>query len=84
MMGRQIQQQKLIFVSLEDLVPVNHLLKKIHRFVFFDFIYDIFSPYYLVNGRSPIDSVCMLYHSKNIPCYVGGGKIFRYKQELLC
>lgn len=31
----------MIFVSLEDLVPGNHLLKKIHRLVFFDFIYDL-------------------------------------------
>ena len=28
MMGRQMQQQELIFVSLEDLIPDNHLLKK--------------------------------------------------------
>ena len=59
MMGRQMQQQDLIFVSLEDLVPNNHLLKKIHRLVSFDFIYDILSPYYPINGRSSIDPVCM-------------------------
>lgn len=44
MMGRQMQQQELIFVSLEDLIPDNHLLKKIHRLISFDFIYDILSP----------------------------------------
>lgn len=33
MMGRQMQQKELIFVSLEDLVPSNHLIKKIHRLV---------------------------------------------------
>lgn len=59
MMGRQMQQQELIFVSLEDLVPSNHLLKKIHRLVSFDFIYDILSPYYPINGRPSIDPVCM-------------------------
>lgn len=58
-MGRQMQQQELIFVSLEDLVPNNHLLKKIHRLVSLDFIYDILSPYYLINGRTSIDPVCM-------------------------
>ena len=54
-----MQHQELNFVSLEDLVPVDHLLKKIHRFVFFDFIYDILSPYYPVHGRHSIDPVCM-------------------------
>ena len=59
MMGRQMQQQELIFVSLEDLVPSNHLLKKIHCLVSFDFIYDILSSYYPINGRPFIDPVCM-------------------------
>lgn len=59
MMGRQMQQQELIFVSLEDLVPSNHLLKTIHPLVSFDFIYDILSPYHSINGRRSIDPVCM-------------------------
>lgn len=59
MIGRQIQQQKLTFVSLEDFVPNNHLLKKIYRLVSFNFIYDLLSPYYPINGRPPlIRSVC--------------------------
>ena len=28
MMGHQMQQQELLFVSLEDIIPDNHLLKK--------------------------------------------------------
>lgn len=59
MMSQQMQQQELIFVSLEDLIPSNHLLKKIHRLVSFDFIYDILSPYYPINGRPSTDPVCM-------------------------
>lgn len=54
-----MQQQELIFVSLEDLVPSNHLLKKIYRLVSLDFTYDIFFPYYPTNGRPSIDPVCM-------------------------
>lgn len=59
MMGRQMQQQELIFVSLEDLIPDNHFLKKIHRLISFDFIYDILSPCYPIKGRPSIDPVCM-------------------------
>lgn len=59
MMVRQMKQQEFIFVSLEGLVPNNHLLKKIHRLVSFDFIYDILSTYYPINGRPCIDLICM-------------------------
>ena len=56
MMGWQMQQQELIFVSLEDLIPDNHLWKKIHCLISFDFIYDILSPYYPIKGRPSICS----------------------------
>ena len=40
MMGHQSRQMAMLFVDIESLIPETHLLRKIERMVFFDFIYD--------------------------------------------
>jgi transposase len=39
MMGYREEQMELLLFNLEELIPQNHLLKKIDRMVSFDFIY---------------------------------------------
>ena len=57
---RSIQQQ-IQFITLEDLVPQNHILRKIDRAIDFNFIYEevegLYSPYYM--GRPGIDPVSL-------------------------
>lgn len=57
---RSIQQQ-LQFITLEDLVPQDHILRKIDRAIDFSFIYDevegLYSPYDM--GRPGIDPVSL-------------------------
>lgn len=58
MMGRQSRQLSMIILDLSDLIPNNHLLRKISQIISFDFIYEeILEPYYPSNGH-PIDRPC--------------------------
>lgn len=54
------QQSELEFVSIEALVPDNHLLRKIDRVIDFTFIYDKVEHLYCKdNGRPPVDPVLL-------------------------
>jgi len=53
-------QHELEYVSIETLVPPNHLLRKIDRVIDFGFIYDKVEHLYSQdNGRPPIDPVLL-------------------------
>lgn len=48
-------------VSVEELVPKNHLLRKIDKYIDFNFIYDLVEDKYcLDNGRPSIDPVVLM------------------------
>ncbi|MBR2418120.1 MAG: transposase, partial [Clostridia bacterium] len=50
------QQFKYELVMIENLVPENHLLRKIDKVIDFSFINEICKPYYcLDNGRPAIE-----------------------------
>lgn len=54
------QQLEFEFVSIEELVPEDHLLRKIDRYIDFSFIADKVSAYYSQdNGRPAIDPVAL-------------------------
>ena len=59
MMGRQSGQMSMVILDLSELIPENHLLRKINQIISFDFIYDIVAPYYPSNGRPSVDPVSM-------------------------
>jgi transposase len=53
-------QTSLEIVSLEQLVPADHLLRKIDAAVDFSFIHDLTAPFYCAdNGRPPLDPTLM-------------------------
>ena len=53
-------QSEFEFVSIEELVPEDHLLRKINRHIDFSFIHEKVRPYYCEdNGRPPIDPVVL-------------------------
>ena len=53
-------QGRLELVNIEELVPEEHLLRKIDKYIDFSFINDICRPYYcLDNGRPAIEPVIM-------------------------
>ena len=45
MMGRQSGQISMLVLDMEELIPENHLLRRINQLVSFDFIYDLAAPY---------------------------------------
>ena len=59
MMGRKSGQNQMIVMDLSELIPEEHLLKRIDELVTFDFIYDKLLSYYPTNGRPSVDPVCM-------------------------
>ena len=60
MMERKDRKQgKANFVLLEDLVPENHILRKIDKAVDFTFIYEYLEPLYSNIGRPSIDPVIL-------------------------
>lgn len=46
MMGRQSGQLRMMILDMEDLIPANHLLRRINEAMSFNFIYEILAPYY--------------------------------------
>lgn len=50
MMGGQSGQMSMVILDLSELIPENHLLRKINQIISFDFIYDLVAPYYPANG----------------------------------
>lgn len=49
----QIRQMKMELVTIESLVPENHLLRKIDKYIDFTFINEICRPYYCENNGRP-------------------------------
>jgi transposase len=54
MMGYQSKQIEMPLLTIDDLVPKNHLLMKIDSMVDFGFIYELAEPYYHLAGRPSI------------------------------
>ena len=59
MMGRQSGQMSMVILEIAELIPSDHLLRKINQMISFDFIYDLVAPYYPANGRPSVDPVSM-------------------------
>jgi transposase len=54
-------QQKIETVMIEDLVPKEHSLRKIDKYIDFSFINEICRPYYCAdNGRPAIEPEILL------------------------
>lgn len=47
------KQQKMEYVTIESLMPEDHLLRKIDKYIDFSFINDICKPYYCKNNGRP-------------------------------
>ena len=59
MMGRQSGQISMLILDIEELIPENHLLRKINQMISFDFIYDLVASNYPTKGRPSVDPVSM-------------------------
>ena len=53
-------QQKMLYVTLESLMPEKHFLRDLDRLVDFSFIYDLVEPLYSYTGRRSIDPVVIV------------------------
>ena len=60
MMGQKSGQMKICIIDIGELVPENNLLKKIDKYIDFNFIYDLARPYYSEMGRKSVDPVVMV------------------------
>ena len=60
MMGRKSKQLCMVILDIEDLIPQDHLLRKIKAAIDFDFIYEEAEGYYSKVGRPSIDPVCLM------------------------
>ncbi len=47
----------MVILDIAELIPSNHLLRKINQRVSPDFIYDLVAPYYPANDRLSVDPV---------------------------
>ncbi|MET3322744.1 UNVERIFIED_ORG: transposase [Peribacillus simplex] len=58
-----IQRDQLEMITLDQLVPANHLVRKIEGDIDFTFIYDLVKEMYSEIGRLSIDPVIIDIHS---------------------
>ena len=55
------KRQEAMVLIMDDIIPEDHLLKQIDKYVDFDFIYDLVKDKYcLDNGRPSIDPVVLI------------------------
>jgi transposase len=60
MTKREKMQNSIELVNIENLVPENHLVRKLDKYIDFKFIYKLVEPYYCHdNGRASIDPVIL-------------------------
>ena len=52
-------REQIVFISLDDMVPKDHLLRKIETAFNFDFIYDLVQELYSLVGKESIDPVVL-------------------------
>ena len=57
MMKKQSKQSDYIMMTMDDIVPDDHLLRIIERHMDFDFIYETTAPLYSDIGRNSVDPV---------------------------
>ena len=61
MMTRSPEKQcRLLAVTMEELIPEDHFLRKLDAAINFDFVYDIAAPLYSAQGRPSIDPVVLV------------------------
>jgi transposase len=60
MIGRKSKQLCMVILDMEDLIPQDHLLRRIKTKIDFDFIYKEAEDYYSKIGRPSIDPVCLI------------------------
>ena len=57
--NRHTQNNGFIMSTLEELVPQDHLVRKLEEYIDWDFIYDICDPLYSTKGTNRIDPVVL-------------------------
>ncbi|EAE8303403.1 TPA_asm: IS5/IS1182 family transposase, partial [Listeria monocytogenes] len=57
---QQQARNQLIAISLDDLVPEDHLVRKIDKVINFDFIYPLVEHTYSHTGRPSVDPVVLI------------------------
>ncbi|EFV77157.1 hypothetical protein HMPREF1013_02620 [Bacillus sp. 2_A_57_CT2] len=55
-----IQRDQIEMVALDELVPADHLVRKIEAAINFSFIYDLVKDKYSEKGRPSIDPVILI------------------------
>lgn len=60
MMGRKSGQIEMLIFNPEDIIPKNHILRKIDRIVSFEYIYELLESTYSDTGRPSIDPVSLV------------------------
>ena len=60
MTRNEAKQSKLLLVTMEDLIPQDHFLRKLDAAISFEFVYDIVAPLYSDRGRPSIDPVLLV------------------------
>lgn len=60
MTKNEAKQSKLLLVTMEELIPQDHFLRKLDAAISFEFVYDIVAPLYSDRGRPSIDPVLLV------------------------
>lgn len=61
MMTRSVEKQsRSLAVTMEELIPQDHFLRKLDAAISFDFVYDIVAPLYSAQGRPSVDPVILV------------------------
>lgn len=60
MTRNEAKQSKLLLVTMEELIPQDHFLRKLDAAISFDFVYDLVAPLYSDRGRPSIDPVLLV------------------------
>lgn len=60
MQGKKINEPRLFYkVSLESLVPQDHVIRRIDQVLNFEFLYAATKPYYAHDGKPSVDPIVL-------------------------
>ena len=66
--GGQDNRRDVVLVDIDQLVPADHMLRKIEKIMDYDWLYERLSPYYCHdNGRPGTDPVVLIKMAASAP-----------------
>ena len=81
---KDLKRDNVATISLDDLVPKNHLVRKFDKALDFSFIYDEVEHLYSKIGAPSVDPVVLIKIVLKLSIYIEKGRVLKLKNLPFC